>query len=240
MDKKDRTLRDHQSLTERVYVTLREMILNMELPPGTRLKDVELATRLGVSNTPLREAIRWLAADSLVETIPRRGTFVKTLTPDDVGNLYEIREALEVLAVRKAAEKASPEMLSRIANAADRHLEAVESGHMQEYVILDRQFHMLIAEGAKNEVLQSMLNIISDRIHIMRRLTSNFEKDVETGHVHREIAAALKRRDSRGAVELMKRHIQRHGERIMEYLKEVSLATSSKTVGESTTSEVGA
>lgn len=240
MEKKERTLKDHQSLTERVYVTLREMILNMELPPGTRLKDVDLATRLGVSNTPLREAMRWLAADSLVETIPRRGTFVKLLTSDDVRSLYEIREALEVLAVRKVAEKASPEMLSRIANTADRHLEVVESGNMHEYLILDLQFHMLIAEGSKNEILLSMLNIISDRIHIVRRMTSDLEKDVQTGHEHREIAAALKRRDSENAIELMKKHIRRHGERVLKYLNGVSFVTSRTAVGDATTSEIGA
>ena len=214
----ERTLKNHLSLTERVYATLREMILSMELPPGTRLKDVDLAKRLGVSNTPLREAMRLLAADSLVETIPRRGTVVKTLSADESGLLYEIREALEILATRLTAKRANDETLQRIMDAAESHTRAVESGNLHEYLVLDRQFHSLIAEGSNNPILVSMLNIIADRIHIVRRLTSNIEKDILTGKEHHEIASALMRRDGNGATDLMQRHIRRHGERILRFL----------------------
>ena len=219
MERNESALKDHLSLTERVYMTLRQMILNMELPPGTRLKDIELARKLGVSNTPLREAMRWLAADSLVESIPRRGTFVKRLTAEESGRLYEIREALEVLAARLAAERATSETLSRISEAAAGHLKAVESGNVQEYLALDRQFHTLIAEGSKNEILVSMLNLIADRIYIVRRLTSNVEKDFLTSREHMEIAEALSRRDGERAAELIQKHIRRHGGRVHEFLK---------------------
>ena len=214
----ERTLKDHLSLTERVYATLREMILSMELPPGTRLKDVDLAQRLGVSNTPLREAMRLLAADSLVETIPRRGTVVKTLSAEESDLLYEIREALEVLATRLVARRASAESLQQIMDVAESHRKAVELGNLHEYLGLDRKFHSLIAEGSKNPILVSMLNIIADRIHIVRRLTSNLEKDVLTGNEHHEIASALLKRDGAKATALMQRHIRTHGERIRQFL----------------------
>jgi DNA-binding GntR family transcriptional regulator len=214
----ERTLKDHLSLTERVYATLREMILNMELPPGTRLKDIDLAQRLGVSNTPLREAMRLLAADSLVETIPRRGTVVKTLSAEESGLLYEIREALEVLATRLAAGRAAPEALRQIMEVAESHQRAVELGHLHEYLDLDRRFHGLIAEASRNPILVSMLSMIADRIHIVRRLTSNLEKDVLTGDEHHQVAAALAEHDGEKAAALMQQHIRRHGERIRQYL----------------------
>ena len=213
-----RTLKDHLSLTERVYATLREMILNMELPPGTRLKDIDLAQRLGVSNTPLREAMRLLAADSLVETIPRRGTVVKTLSAEESGLLYEIREALEVLATRLAAVRAAPESLRQIMEVAESHQRAVGQRHLHEYLDLDRRFHGLIAEASQNPILVSMLSMIADRIHIVRRLTSNLEKDVLTGNEHHEIAEALVGRDEEKAAALMQQHIRRHGERVRLYL----------------------
>jgi DNA-binding GntR family transcriptional regulator len=214
----ERTLKDHLSLTERVYATLREMILSMELPPGTRLKDVDLAQRLGVSNTPLREAMRLLAADSLVETIPRRGTVVKTLSAEESGLLYEIREALEVLATRLVARRAKAQSLQTIMDVAESHRKAVELGNLHEYLDLDRRFHSLIAEGSQNPILVSMLNMIADRIHIVRRMTSNLEKDVLTGIEHHEIASALMRRDDSKATALMQQHIRRHGERIRVFL----------------------
>jgi len=214
----ERTLKDHLSLTERVYATLREMILSMELPPGTRLKDIDLAQRLGVSNTPLREAMRLLAADSLVETIPRRGTVVKSLTAEESGLLYEIREALEVLATRLAAVRGTQTSLQLIMDVAESHRRAVDQGNLQEYLDLDRRFHSLIAEASQNPILVSMLNMIADRIHIVRRLTSNLEMDVLTGNEHREIAAALLGRDGEKATTLMQQHVRRHGERIRHFL----------------------
>lgn len=214
----ERTLKDHLSLTERVYATLREMILSMELAPGTRLKDVDLAQRLGVSNTPLREAMRLLAADSLVETIPRRGTVVKTVSAEETGLLYEIREALEVLATGLVARRASQETLQKILDVAESHRKAVELRHLHEYLDLDRRFHSLIAEGSQNPILVSMLSMIADRIHIVRRMTSNLEKDVLTGNEHHGIAAALMIRDAEKAASLMQQHIRRHGERIRQYL----------------------
>jgi len=201
-----------------VYATLREMILSMELPPGTRLKDVDLAQRLGVSNTPLREAMRLLAADSLVETIPRRGTVVKTLSAEESGLLYEIREALEVLATGLVARRGSQETLQKILDVAESHRRAVERRHLHEYLDLDRRFHSLIAEGSQNPILVSMLNMIADRIHIVRRMTSNLEKDVLTGNEHHEIATALMSRDEEKATSFMQQHIRRHGERIRQYL----------------------
>ena len=214
----ERTLKDHLSLTERVYATLREMILNMELPPGTRLKDIDLAQRLGVSNTPLREAMRLLAADSLVETIPRRGTVVKTLTAEESGLLYEIRESLEILATRLAAARATADSLRLIMEVAESHQRAVEKRNLHEYLDLDRRFHGLIAEASRNPILVSMLSMIADRIHIVRRLTSNMDKDVLTGSEHHQIAVALAARDGEKAAALMQEHIRLHGERIMQFL----------------------
>lgn len=190
----------------------------MELAPGSRLKDFELARRLGVSNTPLREAIRRLAAESLVETISRRGTFVKKLSIEEVERLYEIREALEMLATRLSAARASDEALQEVLSSANLHIKAVKRGDRHEYLSLDRRFHELIAEGSKNSILVSMLNSIADRIHIVRRLTSNLTQDVVTGKEHQEIAEALVKRDGERAAGLIRNHIQKHCARVLNTL----------------------
>lgn len=98
----DKPLNLNSTLTSRVYEVLKDKILSMELPPGTRLKDGELAEDLGVSNTPVREAIRQLEKDGSVETIPYRGNFVRKMSPEEVCETYDVRMVLEPLAVRLA------------------------------------------------------------------------------------------------------------------------------------------
>ncbi len=206
-------LRDHPSLTEKVYVTLRDMIMRSELAPGTRLKDAELAQQFGVSNTPVREALRWLTADSLVTVIPRRGAFVRCLTVEDFSKLSEIRASLEVLATRLTAERANDQTLAEIVQAATLHLKTVESGTRAEYLALDRRFHAVIAEASGNEILVSMLNSIADRIQIARYLDQSKDRDLLSGQEHVAIAEALVNRDGDKAAELMMKHIEENRNR---------------------------
>lgn len=195
------------------------MIIDFDLPPGKRLKDAELAKQLGVSNTPVREALRWLTADALVKTSPRRGTFVRRLTAEDYRKLSEIRESLEVLAVRLTAERASDQTLREIAQSAALHMKAAESGSRQAYLALDRQFHTLIAEGSGNEILVSMLNSIADRIQIARRLDKSRERDLISGQQHQAIATELVKRDGEKAAKLTIRHIQENRDRVIALLQ---------------------
>ena len=196
------------------------MILELELPPGARLKDVQLAKQLGVSNTPVREALRWLTADSLVLTIPRRGTFVRRLVAEDYQKLFEIRESLEVLAARLTTERANDQALKELAEAATLHLQAVQTGNREEYLTLDRRFHTLMAESSGNEILVSMLNSLADRIQIGRHLDLNRAQDLLSGQEHVAIAAALVSRDSEKASQLVVEHIRANGARIVMLLQE--------------------
>lgn len=216
------TLRAHPSLTEKVYGTLRDMIMNLELAPGTRLKDAELARQLGVSNTPVREALRWLTADSLVTTTPRRGTFVRRLTVEDYRKLSEIRASLEVLAARLSAERAGEQALAEISSAAAIHLRTVETGPRAKYLALDRRFHAVIAEASGNEILVSMLNSIADRIQIARYLDQSREQDLLSGQEHVAIAAVLEKRDGEEAARLMLKHIEANRDRTIILIERLS------------------
>jgi len=104
----------NSTLTSRVYEVLKNKILGMELPPGTRLKDGELAEDLEVSNTPVREAIRQLEKDGLAETIPYQGNFVRKMSREEVCEIYDVRMVLEALAARLSVEMLTPEQLKGI------------------------------------------------------------------------------------------------------------------------------
>jgi DNA-binding GntR family transcriptional regulator len=215
-----RQLSNRLTLTGEVYEIIRNRILNLELPPGTWLKDSELADTLGTSNTPVRESLRRLEAEGLVETIPRRGTFVKRLSQPEVEGLYEVREALEMLAVRLAAQRASDALLKEVAAVAELHLQAVQHGDVNEYLEYDRRFHDLIAVGSDNLTLTSILRTLADRIHIVRRMDLGRRQDESSGHEHLEIAAALSRRDGETAARLMEDHIRLHRGRVLDMLSQ--------------------
>jgi len=219
MDSQDHLLSQRATLVDQVYKVLRRQILDAELPPGTRLKDSELAESLGISNTPVREALRRLEQTALVETIPRRGTFVKKLSLAEVEGLYEVREALETLAVRLAAERADDALLNQILQTAQLHIAGVQRGAVSEYLHHDRQFHHLIAEGAGNSVLASMLTSIADRIHITRRMDLGQHQDEMAGQEHAEIGQALSHRDGEEAARLMQHHIREHRMRVVGMLR---------------------
>jgi len=218
MDAQDHLLSQPATLVDQVYDVLRSQILDAELPPGARLKDSELAESLGISNTPVREALRRLEQAALVETVPRRGTFVKKLSLAEVEGLYEVREALETLAVRLAAERAGDELLDQILQTARLHVAGVQRGAVNEYLQHDRQFHELIAEGAGNPVLASMMTSLADRIHIIRRMDQGQPQDEMSGQEHAEIGQALSHRDGEEAARLMQHHIREHRMRVVRML----------------------
>jgi DNA-binding GntR family transcriptional regulator len=214
------SLSRRRTLADQVYEIVRSQILSMELPPGTRLKDSELAETLGISNTPVREALRRLEEAELVETEPRRGAFVKRLSLREVEGLYEVRTALEVLAVRLAAMRADEVLLGKIEEAARLHVSAVQRGAVDEFLEYDRRFHGLIAEGAGNPILAHMLISLADRIHIVRRMDLGRRQDETSGQEHHEVAKALLERDGEGAARLMEHHIREHKGRVLELLSD--------------------
>jgi DNA-binding GntR family transcriptional regulator len=215
-----RQLSSRLTLTGEVYEIIRSRILNLELPPGTWLKDSDLAYALGTSNTPVRESLRRLEAEGLVETIPRRGTFVRRLSQPEVEGLYEVREALEILAVRLAAQRANDALLEEVVSVAERHLQAVQHGDINEYLEHDRRFHDLIAVGSENSTLTSILRRLADRIHIVRRMDLGRRQDELSGREHLDIAAALMRRDGEAAAHLMESHIRVHRGRVLDTLSQ--------------------
>jgi DNA-binding GntR family transcriptional regulator len=224
-------LSDHATLADEVYKTIRVRILSFELPPGTRLKDSQLAASLGISNTPVREALRRLEEASLVETLPRRGTFVKRLNRRELEGLYEVREALEKLAVELAAARASDALLDQLVQMANLHARAVQREAVEEFLEFDRRFHDLIAEGADNPILGDSLRGLADRIHIFRRFDLGQTQDQMSAEEHSAIAAALRRRDAGQAVAFMTQHIDKTRGRLIAALYQGDLPSQKEVAG---------
>jgi DNA-binding GntR family transcriptional regulator len=202
-----RPLADHLSLRERIVAQLRQAIITGDLPPKSRLMEPELARRLRVSRTPLREAIRQLEAEGFVSTVPRVGCFVSEVTPQDVEELYALRVVIEGLAARQAAENSDPTE-RRILVGMLQDLEG-RTGDFRRYHEISGQFHDAIAALSGNRRLQAIYHGLAQHVSRMRIVSTAVRGRPEISlRGHRRIAAAILRGRGAEAERAMREHIE--------------------------------
>lgn len=200
--------RQRHTLNQKVYQQLRRKLLRGDLAPDSQLDERQLAEELGVSRTPLREAISQLVKEGIVEHRPYRGNFVRTFTAKQVNDLYEVRKALESLAMRLAIRKLSQEHLEEIRTILDQVQEALDRGDIAAYTEADRRFHQAILQITGNETLVESLNRLAAQIQMVRILANRDPEVVErTAQERPRILAALEARDADTAARLMEEHI---------------------------------
>lgn len=204
MENQDMPLRDV------VFTTLRRAILRGEFQPGERLMEVRLANLLGVSRTPVREAIRMLQLDGLVVNIPRRGAQVASITEKDLRDVLEVREGLEELAVRLACARIEKKQLDELFLASRNFEKIVGSDDLTALAEADEQFHDIIYRATGNERLVQMLNNLREQMY---RYRVEYLKDEMNRNSlireHDDLWKSLKDKDIVGATRCMKQHIDR-------------------------------
>jgi DNA-binding GntR family transcriptional regulator len=202
-----RPLGDQRSLRERIVARLRQAIVAGDFAPNTRLREPELAARLRVSRTPLREAIRQLEAEGLVSTVPRLGSFVTQVTPKDAEDLYAIRVVIEGLAARQAAENPDPskrQTLETILEAL-----AQRTDDYRRYHEISGQFHDVIVALSGNRRLQTIYHGLAQHVSRMRVLSNAVRgRPAISLQGHRRIAAAIIAGRGPDAERLMRAHIE--------------------------------
>jgi DNA-binding GntR family transcriptional regulator len=203
---------EHKTLEERVYDELVRLIAAGVLAPGAPLEEHDLAERLGVSRTPLRAAIARLVQEGLVVTAPYRGASVRRFTAKEIDGLYEVRLALEQLAVRRAAERIDAELLAALEAVVAACERAREHGDPAALAAADAEFHRLIATAADNATLAGMLGSLDLRIRGLRHVALA-DSEVSRGdpprrpHNRALVLAALRRHDGEAAARLIVEHI---------------------------------
>jgi DNA-binding GntR family transcriptional regulator len=205
-----RARRPRTYLTETVYAALRRALLEREFDPGEPLTEHALCRRFGVSRTPVREALAKLERDHLVRVVPKKGAFVHALSSDEVRELYQLREALEGLAVRLAAARVDP---GDLAGFETRFRDLRARGARVAYPevrALGEEFHAYLIKQAGNARLAEILDDIRDRVRSVWTLSIVARRRVQdlVGE-HLAIIDALKRRDGRRAERLMAVHVRR-------------------------------
>ena len=155
-------------LRDLVFITLREAILQGKLEPGERLMEIALAEQLGVSRTPIREAIRKQELEGLVTNIPRKGAMVAEITLKDLRDVLEVRRNLENLAVKLACEKATPEDIAELKQLHLNFKDTVDKGHLTAVTEADVKFHDKIYQITDNKRLIQILNNLREQMYRYR------------------------------------------------------------------------
>ena len=212
-------LDNYKPLRELVFENIREAIINGHLKPGERLMEIQLAEELGVSRTPVREAIRKLELEGFVVMIPRKGAYVTDITIKDIVDVFELRWALEALAAELAAERATEEEIEQM----ERHLlelaKVVEEQDVKKIVEIDTKFHETIYTASRNKRLGQILSLLGELIQRYRTLTlSKSERIKVTMEEHRAIVEALAARDPQRAGRLAQEHIESAENSLMDVL----------------------
>lgn len=208
-------------LRDVVFNTLREAILKGELKPGERLMELQLAAKLGVSRTPIREAIRMLEQEGLAVTIPRKGAEVARMTEKDMEDVLEIREALDELAAKIACTRMTEDQLKQLETIKETFVESTRSHDVKRIAEADVSFHDVIYEATGNPKLVSMLNNLREQIYRYRVEYLKEEKNYPTliGE-HEAIVEALYARNQDEVVRAMHTHIENQASAVKEIIRE--------------------
>ncbi len=200
---------EYLPLRDVVFNTLREAILKGDLEPGERLMEIALANRLGVSRTPIREAIRKLELEGLVVMIPRRGAQVASITKKDLQDVLEVRSSLEVLATELACERINAEQLDALKGALNRFEEVLGSGDVSVIARADVDFHDVIFSSTGNARLVQILNNLREQMYRYRlEYLKDFSSHARLLEEHRQLMEAIAARDQKNAAMIIKAHIE--------------------------------
>lgn len=195
-------------LRDVVFNTLRQAILTGELKPGERLMEIHLANRLGVSRTPIREAIRKLELEGLVTMIPRRGAEVAQITEKSMKDVLEVRRTLDALSAELACERISPEEEEALKKACQNFEEAVKTKDAKIIAKADVALHDIIAAATGNQRLIQLINNLAEQMYRYRfeyiKDASQHERIIQE---HRIIYESIVKKDKVAASEMAKTHI---------------------------------
>lgn len=197
-----------KSLKDQTYEILRSSIITGRLEPGRLHNEKDLARRLGVSRTPVREALLDLSKEGMIVFVPRKGIKIRKITHKDVSDVMELRRIIEGYIIESCSSQLTPEDLKRIGKIIEKQMAMGRKGDRKRYVEADRKFHMFLASKIGNRQLQNVMENLRDLLHFMAIKAIAYKERMEQVlKEHERIWAALKNRDQKKAREAMLLHL---------------------------------
>jgi len=208
------------ALHEQVAQRLRQMLVEGQIAPGAKLNERELAERLSVSRTPLREAIKMLAAEGLVELLPNRGAIAVSLGESDVLDTFEVMAGLEAMSGELAAQRITDEELAEIRAMHYEMLAAYTRQDLSAYYSINARIHRAINAAARNPVLATVYNQVNARLQALRfRSNQDGEKWSRAVKEHEKMIEALAARDAAAMREVLAAHLRNKRDTVLEQLR---------------------
>jgi len=206
-----------EPLNKKAYQIIKDWIVQYQLKPGSLISGKQLAESLGMSQTPVREALAILEHEHLIDSVAKKGYRIKAQGIHEIGNLYDVRIAVEVMAAEKAAISMSPRDHERLANVIDQFPDLIALDNKAQFLELEQRFHIIIMEAAGNPRLSEIGRDILARIWMVQKIVFfNSKHWGESLKQHEGIAHLLKANDSDRAAALMKQHLEWGKELILE------------------------
>lgn len=213
-------MNEYLPLRDVVFNTLRKAILRGELKQGERLMEIQLANKLGVSRTPIREAIRKLELEGLVLMIPRKGAEVAQITEKNMQDVLEVRKALEELSVQLACERITPEQVEEMKMAAEDFRKVLKSGDVTKIAEADVKFHDIIFAATNNQRLITLLNNLREQMYRFRvEYLKQKECYPQLLEEHDKLIALISGGEVEEACELMGCHIDNQASTVSDVIR---------------------
>lgn len=214
-------LDSYKPLREVVFETLREAIINGTLKPGDRLMELQLAEQMGVSRTPVREAIRKLELEGFVAMVPRKGAYVSDISVKDVVDIFEVRAALEGLAAGLTAERITEEELDDLEKTLFETSEIISGDDINAIVESDNNFHEIIYRASRNQRLTSIITLLHEQIQRFRATSLAMPGRTKNAiEEHKKIVEAISERNVELAQTLAREHIENAEQSFLRALQE--------------------
>lgn len=199
----------NKPLRDVVYESLRTTIITGKIPVGERIIEKEYADKLKISRTPIREALKRLQSEELVEYIPKYGVVVKNVSKDDALEVYKIREALEILVINNTIDNITEDEICQIKNLLDLTEMKNSEGDLEEVQCLFKEFNTCIYKASKMNRLPLMISQLNDYLHHFRNISILDETRRKNAiYEHKKILEAIVNKDRTAAEELIKKHLK--------------------------------
>ena len=203
-------LGNYLSLKDRVYQNIKYQIIIGTLKPGTRLLEEELSKAMNISRAPIREAFNRLEKEGFVTIIPRKGAAVSKITARSIEDIFEIRESLESLAVKKSIGKISIEELEKVGESFKNFIDKPTNAESCiQYLALDKKFHDLLSQNCGNKKLIELLANLQEQIHWLRNISLKRITFADSVKEHLAIIKALKKNDKELIIKVLFQHLER-------------------------------
>jgi len=211
-----------ENLSAQVYNQIKNLILCNEILPGQKLHHQELSERLGVSRTPVREALTRLVQEGYVSLLPNRGFTCKEIRLQEANELYELREALEAFIVEKAIANLTDATLTELSGRMNLYGQDVQKRFTRDRLVYDQDVHLEIARLSGNETLIRTLTQVFERIILKRRTDGLYDpaRGITAHQEHLKLLQAMKRRNTQDAVKIVRAHIQAGKDNVLSDLKQ--------------------